>query len=65
MGKSRIVQQSVSESESESGVTEYFDPLKILARALISQKKWAPSHKKHLIFYLDINSTAKFIYSWI
>ena len=42
-------------------VTEYFDPLlKILALALISQKKWAPSHKRHLIFYLNINSTTKF-----
>ena len=44
------------------GVTEYFDPpLKILAPALISQKKYAPSQKRHLIFCLNINSTTKFL----
>ena len=43
----------------------YFDPPKILSPALISLKKWAPSHKRHLIFYLDINSTTKFLCFWI
>ena len=34
-----------------SSVTEYFDPLKILAPALISQKKLGPPHTKDILFF--------------
>ena len=43
-----------------ASVTEYSDPLTILALALISQEKWAPSNKFYVIFGLNVNSNAIF-----
>ena len=61
-----MVSNPIARTIRVPGVTEYFDPpLKILAPALITQKKWSPSHKRHLIFYLNINSTTKFSCFWI
>ena len=45
-----------------TGVTEYFDPPENPGPGPnFTEKVGPPSHKRHLIVYLNINSTTKFL----